>query len=88
METIKKIIDEFFKAEVEATEASLKPNLEDYNNKLEIMNGFCVPELHNKFGLIPMKELENDDFYERWANAKPRNPRCIYKISHYQDEVY
>lgn len=34
METIKKIIDEFFKAEVEATEASLKPNLELGDRKI------------------------------------------------------
>ncbi|WP_300487868.1 hypothetical protein [Flavobacterium sp.] len=88
MEEIKKFIDEFFKAEVVATEASVKPSLEYYNEKLDLMNSFCIKELHNKFGLIPLKELDSEDFYERWANAKPRNPRYIYKISYYQDDVY
>lgn len=88
METIKTFIQNFLQAEATASEASIKPDLEDYNQKLEIMNSFCVPELHNKFGMIPLTEPDSDEFYERWAKAKPRNPRDVYKISHYEEKNY
>ncbi|WP_234109214.1 hypothetical protein [Chryseobacterium sp. R2A-55] len=88
MEAIKNFIIQFLQAEVIATEASVKPDLEDYNNKLEMMNSFCVSELHNKFGMIPLTDLESDEFYERYKNKKSRNPRLIYKISQYEDENY
>lgn len=88
MEEIKTFIEEFLRAEATAGDASVKPNLEDYNTKLAIMNSFCVEDLHNKFGMIPLTELEDDDFYEEWKDANPANPKNIFKISHYQDESY
>lgn len=41
METIKNFITQFLQAEATASEAFVKPNLEDYNKKLEIMNALC-----------------------------------------------
>lgn len=92
METIKTFVEHFLQAEATAGNALVKPNLEDYNQKLEIMNNFCVPELHNKFGMVHRTELWDEDFYEDWKDSPPQNPRNIYKISQYQDgnlgEVY
>lgn len=88
MENIKKFITQFLQAEATASEALVKPNLEDYNQKLEQMNCFCIPELHNKFGMVPRTELWDDDFYEEWQDTPSPNPRNIYKISHYQDERF
>ena len=88
METIKTFVENFLQAEATASDALVKPNLEDYNQKLEIMNNFCVPELHNKFGMIPHTSLKSDDFYERWKNNPPVKPRIIYKISQYQDKNF
>ncbi|MCX8525613.1 hypothetical protein OF897_16995 [Chryseobacterium formosus] len=88
MEEIKKIISEFLKAEAEASDASVKPNLEDYNKKLNFMNSFCVEELHNKFGLVSQNKLKNDEFYERWKDKNSARTRHIYKISQYKDDKY
>ncbi|RZJ48431.1 MAG: hypothetical protein EOO44_21105 [Flavobacterium sp.] len=88
MEEVKNFINAFLKTEIEASDASIKPNLEDYNKKLNFMNSFCVEELHNKFGMIPHKELKSEEFYERWKDADPSNARHIYKISHYKDDKY
>lgn len=88
MQTIKNYITQFLQAEAKASEALVKPNLEDYNNKLEQMNSFCVKELHNKFGMVPRTELWDDDFYEEWQDTPSPNPRNIYKISHYHDERF
>ena len=86
MKNIKIFVENFLQAEATAGDALVKPNLEDYNQKLEIMNSFCVPELQNKFGMVYRTELWEDDFYEEWKDAAPQNPRNIYKISQYQDE--
>lgn len=86
MQTIKTFIQNFLQAEATTSDALVKPNLEDYNQKLETMNSFCVPELHNKFGMVHRTELWDEDFYEDWKDAPPQNPRNIYKISKYQDE--
>ncbi len=88
MEAIKTFVENFLQAEATAGDALVKPNLEDYNQKLEIMNRFCVPELHNKLGMMPLSELWDDDFYEEWIDAPPVCPRYLYKISHYHDEKY
>jgi len=88
MEEVRNFITAFLKAEVEASNASIKPTLEDYNKKLNFMNSFCVEELHNKFGMIPNNELKSEEFYERWKDADASNIRHIYKISHYEDDKY
>lgn len=87
-EEVKNFISTFLKSEVEASDASIAPNLDDYNQKLNFMNSFCVEELSNKFGMIPQNKLESDEFYERWKNADSANMRNIYKISCYQNEKY
>lgn len=69
MEKIKSFISTFLKSEVEASDASITPNLDDYNQKLNFMNSFCVKELSNEFGMIPQNKLESDEFYERWKNT-------------------
>lgn len=88
MKEVKNFISAFLKAEVEASDASIKPNLEDYNKKLNFMNSFCVEELYDKFGMVPLNELEDDEFYETWKDANSSNVRHIYKISHYNDDKY
>jgi hypothetical protein len=88
MEEIRNFITAFLKAEVEASNASIQPNLEDYNQKLDFMNSFCVEELYNKFGMIPHNELKSEEFYERWKDADSANTRHIYKISHYTDDAH
>jgi hypothetical protein len=88
MEEVKSFINAFLKAEAEASDASITPNLEDYNKKLSFMNSFCVEELHNKFGMIPSEELEDEEFYESWEDADSSNTRHLYKISHYKDDKY
>ncbi|WP_234109215.1 MULTISPECIES: hypothetical protein [Chryseobacterium] len=88
MEIIKIFVENFLQAEATASEAFVKPNLEDYNQKLEQMNSFCVTELQNNFGMIPLTELWDADLYEEWQDAPAINPRDIYKISHYADEKY
>ena len=87
MEAIKNFITQFLQAEATASDALVKPNLEDYNQKLELMNSFCVLELQNKFGMVSRAELWDDELYEEWKDASPQNPRNIYKISQYQDET-
>lgn len=88
MEEVKNFISAFLKTETEASDASIKPNLEDYNNKLNFMNSFCVEELYNKFGMIPQNELESDEFYETWKDAELSKIRHIYKVSYYKDDRY
>lgn len=88
MEEIKKFIGAFLKTEAEASDASVKPNLVDYNEKLNFMNSFFVEELYNKFGLVPQNKLKNDEFYERWKDKSPARVRHIYKISYYKDSKY
>ncbi|MGL6126832.1 hypothetical protein [Chryseobacterium artocarpi] len=88
MKEIKKFISAFLMAEAEASDASIKPNLVDYNKKLNFMNSFCVEELYNKFGMIPQDELESEEFYETWKDAESSSPRHIYKISNYKDDRY
>ena len=85
---VKQFIQNFLQAEATASDALVKPNLEDYNQKLEMMNNFCVPELHNKFGMVHRTELWDDELYEEWKDAPPQNPRNIYKISQYQDDNF
>ena len=88
MQTIKTFVENFLQAEATTSDALVKPNLDDYNQKLEIMNRFCVPELQNKFGMVHRTELWDEDFYEDWKDTPAENPRHIYKISQYQDEKY
>jgi hypothetical protein len=88
MEEVKNFLNEFLKAEAAASYALVKPNLGDFNNKLAIMNRFCVEELQNKLGMIPRTELWDDDLYEEWKDAAPIEPRNLFKISHYKNEIY
>lgn len=88
MDEVKNFLNEFLEAEASTAYALVKPNLEDYNSKLSMMNSFCVEELQNMFGMIPRTELWDDDFYGEWKDADPIKPRNIFKISHYQDAIY
>ncbi|WP_234109217.1 hypothetical protein [Chryseobacterium sp. R2A-55] len=88
MKTIKTFIENFLQAEAETTFLMRQPNLENYNNALEKMNAYCVESLQNKFGLIPLTELDEPEYYEKWSAKKHPNPRHIYKISQYQNETY
>jgi hypothetical protein len=88
MDEVKNFLSEFLEAEAATAYALVKPNLENYNNKLSLMNSFCVEVLQNMFGMIPRTELWDDDFYEEWEDVDSINPRNIFKISHYQDDIY
>lgn len=88
MEEVNNFLNEFLKAEATASDALVKPDLEDFNTKLAIMNRFCVEELQNKLGMIPRTELWEDDLYEEWKDAAPVQPRNVFKISQYKDQNY
>lgn len=88
MQTIKNFITQFLQAEAETTFLMRQPNLENYNNALQKMNAYCVESLQNKFGLIPLNELDEPEYYEKWSTKKHPNPRHIYKISQYHDKTY
>ena len=86
MEKIKKFINDFFTIEAEAKTARLKPNLEDYNSKLDKMNLYCASNLYNSFGLIHKSTLDSEDFYEDYSDAPPAKPRNLFKISEYKND--
>ncbi len=84
MENVIDFLDRFFEAEVAAIAANRVPDLDDYNRKLEAMNRFASPKVKNKFGMIPLKTLEEPDYYERAAKRKPPTKRFLFRIDHYQ----
>lgn len=88
MEKIKKLIGEFLKSEAETIYLMRQPNIEAYNNSLQKMNDFCVESLYNKFGMIPLRELDDQEYYDKWSKKKYPSKRHIYKISHYKDAKY
>ncbi len=84
MEDIIKLLNDFFQSEVEAAAARNVPNIESYNNKLDVMNDYVVESLKNRFGMIPMKELSPDDYYERVKSFPIPNKRYLFKIDKYK----
>lgn len=88
METIKNFITQFLQTEAETTFLMRQPNLKNYNAALQKMNAYCVESLQDKFGMIPLHELDEPEYYEKWSKKKHPNPRHIYKISQYQNETY
>ena len=88
MEEIKKFVINFTKQEAETIYLMRQPNLETYNKELQKMNDYCINSLHNKFGMIPLMELDDQEYYDTWSKKKYPNTRHIYKISHYIDDIY
>lgn len=88
MEAIKTFLKYFLQAEATASDALIKPNLEAYNQKLETMYNFFVPELQNKFRIVHRTKLWDEDFYEDCKDAPAENSIHIYKVSQCQDEKY
>ncbi len=88
MEEIKNFVISFTKQEAETIYLMRQPNLETYNMALQKMNNYCVESLHNKFGMIPLMELDDQEYYDTWSKKKYPNPRHIYKISHYKEDSY
>lgn len=83
MKQIINFLNTFFEAETKAWDASIKPNLEDFNNKLEYLNSLVIENLENSFGLIPMKELESSEFYEDYSDTPPTAKRYLFRIDEY-----
>ncbi|MDI1257322.1 MAG: hypothetical protein PSV16_14605 [Flavobacterium sp.] len=88
MENIKTFLENFTKQEAETIYLFRQPNIEEFNKALQKMNEYSVDDLHNKFGMIPSTQLEEPEFYEQWSTKKYPNPRHIYKISQYKDDIY
>ncbi len=88
MEEIKNFVINFTKQEAETIYLMRQPNLETYNMALQKMNDYCVSLLHNKFGMIPLMELDDQEYYDTWSKKKYPNTRHIYKISHYKEDSY
>ncbi|BDD07455.1 hypothetical protein [Aureibacter tunicatorum] len=88
MNNIVKFLNNFFLAEISTKQAKLKPDLNEYNMKLNHMNSQCIDELNNSFGLIPINKLKDSEYYKKWENGFDYKPRIIFKISHYKNEKY
>lgn len=92
MEEIISFLNNFFNSEVEALKASDIPDLEDFNSKLELMNQFLIEPLKNKFGMIPLTELDDEEYYESVADYPAPDPRLLFRIDKYvtsnQEEIY
>ena len=88
MEEIKKFVINFTKQEAETIYLRRQPNLDEYNNALQVMNDYCVEPLHDSFGMIHSTQLYNQEYYDTWSKKKYPNTRHIYKISHYIDDIY
>lgn len=88
MKEIKDFIDSFLSYEAIAYFKRLKPDLDAFNKAYDAMNACTVGALSGQMGLIRIDKLDPDDFYERYTNITPFNPRHLYKISHYKHKVF
>jgi hypothetical protein len=88
MEEIKIFVNSFTKQEAKTTSLRRHPNLEVYNNALQEMNNYCVESLHNTFGMVPLKRIYDQEYYDKWSKKKDASPRHLYKISHYKNDIY
>ncbi|WP_108808033.1 MULTISPECIES: hypothetical protein [Aquimarina] len=84
MEEVINFLNDFFQSEVNAIKASDQADLDNFNDKLEIMNQFLVDDLKNNLGMIPLKELKDPNYYERVKNYPPPDPRFLFRIDTYK----
>jgi len=77
-------LENFLEVEKEAITASDIPDLENFNSKLEFMNEFLVDSLKNTFGMIPITELSDADYYERVKDYPAPTKRHIFRIDEYK----
>ncbi len=90
MEKIIEFLNAFFKAEIDAHQAWIRPDNGDFNNKIKIMDSFLVEELQQKFGMRT-REIDkagNTEYFEEFKNTIYASPRHIYKIAHYVHPKY
>lgn len=88
MEEIKDFIINFTKQEAETIYLMRQPNLEAYNSSLRKMNDYCIDSLHNTFNMVPLLELDDQEYYDEWSKKEYPSTRYIYKISCYENEKY
>jgi hypothetical protein len=88
MEEIKEFVIGFTKQEAETIYSIRQPDLEAYNSSLQKMNNYCIDSLHNTFNMVPLMELDDQEYYDEWSKKEYPSARDIYKISHYENEKY
>ena len=85
---VKIFMEIFFTAELNARNGSIRPDIVFFNNQLDVMNSYCITELHDSFGMIKQKYSESDDFYEDYKDSEYTHKRLLFKISKYNNKKY
>ncbi|MCT4615113.1 MAG: hypothetical protein N4A49_09605 [Marinifilaceae bacterium] len=88
MQEIENFINSFFEAEAESFFKRRTPDIEAFNQQLEKMNSFCIEDLHNSFGMVPLYKPKDEDYYKRWEGKKYPRTRNLNKISLYTNPLY
>lgn len=88
MKEVKEFITAFFESEAKTYYSWGFPDIEAFNSNLNEMNSFCIEELHNTFGMVPLLKPEDDDFYEDCKDDACPNLRHFFKIAQYKHSTY
>ncbi|MCG8541523.1 MAG: hypothetical protein MJA82_16530 [Clostridia bacterium] len=72
-------LEEFFAAEQTLLERHLKPNLQAYNDAVDAVARYAVPELKNSFG-AKLAQLRDAEYYERVKDWPPPAGRVLFRI--------
>lgn len=88
MENIKKFLNDFFEAEANALNATIRPDLDFARKEADIMYGYCIKELYNQMDVVPPLAPYTTAEYEDFKNFPPANKRQLFKISHYNNPKY
>ncbi len=85
---VKLFVENFSNVELDARNASLRPDIDFFNRQLDIMNSFCIEELYDAFGMVKLDEPETAVFYESNKKFSYSNKRLLFKISQYSNNKY
>ena len=88
MKEVKEFILKFFKKEASAYDKWLNPDFKLFNKVLEDLHLDVTLAMNGTLGMIPLLKPEKDEFYERYKDEPPTNPRHLFKISHYESSTY
>lgn len=88
MEEIKNFINDYLKKETETSEKLIKPDINNYNKTLEELHSMVIGEMFNRLGFISLSKPKDQNFYDRYKDFKPVNPRHLFKISQYKHVDY
>lgn len=91
MKEIISFLDEFFEAEKKVLTTYMVPDLKTYNNAVDSIAMYVVPELKNSFG-AKLNTLNDPSFYERVKNFPAPEKRLLFRIDEYEttekDKLY